>query len=291
MKKVRKAVIPAAGLGTRFLPATKAMPKEMLTIVDKPTLQYIVEEIVHSGITEVLIVTGRNKKSIEDHFDRAVELELLLERTGKEEYLKLVRQITDLAQIYYVRQKETKGLGHAILQAKAFVGDEPFAVLNGDDVIFNDEKPCIGQLVSAYEQCGTSVLGVQRVKNSEICKYGAVKYSEKNGRLYRVEDFVEKPPCDKAPSNLASLGRYVIQPEIFDYLETQTPGAGGEIQLTDALNRMGRDLGLHAYDFEGRRYDIGDKLGYLQATCEYALRDKALRADFRSYLKTLLTEE
>ena len=287
MKPVRKAVIPAAGLGTRFLPATKAMPTEMLTIVDKPTLQYIVEEIVSSGITEVLIVTGRNKKAIEDHFDRAVELEMTLEKTGKLEYLKIVRDITDLAQVYYVRQKETKGLGHAILQAKAFAGDEPFAVLNGDDVIYNPEKPCIGQLIRAYEQCGTSVLGVQTVPRSQISKYGAVKYSSHEGRLYKVEDFVEKPPVDKAPSCLASLGRYIITPEIFSYLETQQPGAGGEIQLTDALNRMGKDLGLYAYDFEGRRYDIGDKLGYLQATCEYALRDEHLKEDFKRYLQDL----
>ena len=288
MQKITKAVIPAAGLGTRFLPATKAMPKEMLPIVDKPALQYIVEEIVASGIREILIITGRNKRSIEDHFDKAVELEDQLRRTNKLDFVKIVDDITYLADnIYYVRQRETKGSGHAILCARAFVGDQPFAVLNGDDVVYAPGKPCLKQLLEAYERTGKSVLGVQTVPHSQISKYGAVAWSKKEGRLFEVTDVVEKPAPDQAPSDVAVLGRYVVTPDIFGYLETQTPGAGGEIQFTDSLRRLCHDKGMAAYEFEGRRYDIGDKQGYLEATSEYALRDPHLSAGFASYLKTL----
>ena len=264
------------------------MPKEMLPIVDKPALQYIVEEIVASGIREILIITGRNKRSIEDHFDKAVELEDQLKRTNKLDFVKIVDDITYLADnIYYVRQRETKGSGHAILCARAFVGDQPFAVLNGDDVVYAPGKPCLKQLLEAYERTGKSVLGVQTVPHSQISKYGAVAWSKKEGRLFEVTDVVEKPAPDKAPSDVAVLGRYVVTPDIFGYLETQTPGAGGEIQFTDSLRRLCHDKGMAAYEFEGRRYDIGDKQGYLEATCEYALRDPHLSAGFASYLKTL----
>lgn len=291
MQKITKAVIPAAGLGTRFLPATKAMPKEMLPIVDKPALQYIVEEIVASGIREILIITGRNKRSIEDHFDKAVELEDQLRRTNKLDFIKIVNDITYLADnIYYVRQRETKGSGHAILCARAFVGDQPFAVLNGDDVVYSPGKPCLKQLLEAFEQTGKSVLGVQTVPHAQISKYGSVAYAKKEGRLYEVTDVVEKPSPDQAPSDVAVLGRYVVTPDIFGYLETQAPGAGGEIQFTDSLCRLCKDKGMVAYEFEGRRYDIGDKQGYLEATCEYALRDPRLSAGFAAYLKTLIKD-
>ncbi len=291
MSTVKKAVIPAAGLGTRFLPATKAMPKEMLPIVDKPALQYIVEEIVESGIREILIITGRNKRSIEDHFDRAVELEELLKRSGKMDSVEIIDSITYMADnIYYVRQRETKGSGHAVLCAKAFVGNQPFAVLNGDDVIYNSKTPCLKQLIDAYELLGKSVLGVQTVDASQMHRYGSVKYSFRDGRVMDVQDLVEKPAPGTQPSNVAVLGRYVVTPDIFSYLETQQPGAGGEIQFTDSLCRLAKDKGMFAYEFEGRRYDIGDKLGYLEATCEYALRDKTLSAPFKAYLEKLLQE-
>ena len=283
-KKVRKAIIPAAGLGTRFLPATKSQPKEMLPIVDKPTLQYIIEEAVNSGIEEILIVTGRSKKSIEDHFDRSIELELELEQKGKNEMLELVRSISNMVDIYFIRQKEPKGLGHAIYCAKSFVGDEPFAVLLGDDIVDND-VPCLKQLLNAYNEYNTSILGVQEVSKEDTNKYGIldVKYIE--DRVYKVKDMVEKPKVEEAPSNMAILGRYIITPAIFDILENQKPGKGGEIQLTDALKTLGEHEAIYAYNFEGRRYDVGDKLGFLEATVDFALKRDELGQEFMEFLK------
>ena len=285
--KIRKAIIPAAGLGTRFLPATKAQPKEMLPIVDKPTLQYIIEECVASGIEEILIITGRNKKSIEDHFDRSVELEMELEKSGKQEMLQMVREISDMVNIHFIRQKEPRGLGHAILCAKTFVGNEPFAVLLGDDVVYNDEKPCLKQLIDCYGEYKTSVLGVQTVDLNDVNKYGIVGGIHIEDRVYKVKNLVEKPSVDEAPSNIAILGRYIITPRIFEILEETKPGKGGEIQLTDALLQLVKEEAMYAYDFEGRRYDVGDKLGFLQATVEYALRKPELRDGFIEYLKSL----
>lgn len=291
MSSVTKAVIPAAGLGTRFLPYTKAVAKEMLPIVDKPALQIIVEEIVASGIREILIITGRNKQNIENHFDRVFELEHLLQQTGKLDSLKIVNDITDMADIHYVRQKEAKGLGHAILCAKYFVGDSPFAVLLGDDVVYTGEDtPCLKQLLDCFEQKNKTVLGVQRVDRDKVNKYGIVTTGHSEGRMHEVISLVEKPNVEEAPSDIAVLGRYVITPEIFRYLETQEPGAGGEIQLTDALKRLCLDQGMYAYEFEGKRYDIGDKQGYLEATVEYALRDPVLSDGFRSYLKKMICD-
>ena len=286
--KIRKAIIPAAGLGTRFLPATKAQPKEMLPIVDKPTLQYIIEECVASGIEEILIITGRNKKSIEDHFDRSVELEMELEKAGKTEMLEMVREISDMVNIYFIRQKEPKGLGHAILCAKTFVGDEPFAVLLGDDVVYNDEKPCLKQLIDCYGEYKTSVLGVQSVAPEDVSKYGIVGGLHIEDRVYKVKNLVEKPSVEEAPSNIAILGRYIITPRIFEILEETKPGKGGEIQLTDALLQLLKEEAMYAYDFEGRRYDVGDKLGFLQATVEYALRKPELKDSFMEYLRSIV---
>ena len=286
--KIRKAIIPAAGLGTRFLPATKAQPKEMLPIVDKPTLQYIIEECVASGIEEILIITGRNKKSIEDHFDRSVELEMELEKSGKEEMLKMVREISDMVNIHFIRQKEPRGLGHAILCAKTFVGNEPFAVILGDDVVYNDNKPCLKQLIDCYEEYKTSVLGVQTVEPQDVNKYGIVGGLHIEDRVYKVKNLIEKPAVEEAPSNVAILGRYIITPKIFEILENTKPGKGNEIQLTDALLELIKHEAMYAYDFEGRRYDVGDKLGFLQATVEYALRKEELRDGFIEYLQTII---
>ena len=282
--KIRKAIIPAAGLGTRFLPATKEQPKEMLPILDKPTLQYIIEECVASGIEEILIITGRNKKSIEDHFDRSVELEMELEKSGKEEMLKMVREISDMVNIHFIRQKEPRGLGHAILCAKTFVGNEQFAVLLGDDVVYNDNKPCLKQLIDCYEEYKTSVLGVQTVEPQDVNKYGIVGGLHIEDRVYKVKNLIEKPAVEEAPSNVAILGRYIITPKIFEILENTKPGKGNEIQLTDALLELIKHEAMYAYDFEGRRYDVGDKLGFLQATVEYALRKEELRDGFIEYL-------
>ena len=287
-KEIRKAIIPAAGLGTRFLPATKAQPKEMLPIVDKPTLQYIIEECVASGIEEILIITGRNKKSIEDHFDRSVELEMELEKSGKEQMLEMVKEISDMVNIHFIRQKEPKGLGHAILCAKAFVGYEPFAILLGDDVVYTDQNPCLKQLIDCYDEYKTSVLGVQTVAPQDVNKYGIVGGLHIEDRVYKVKDLIEKPSVEEAPSNVAILGRYIITPKIFEILENTKPGKGGEIQLTDALLKLIEHEAMYAYDFEGRRYDVGDKLGFLQATVEYALRKEELRDDFIKYLRTLM---
>lgn len=284
-KTVRKAIIPAAGLGTRFLPATKSQPKEMLPIVDKPTLQYIIEEAINSGIEEILVVTGRNKKSIEDHFDRSVELELELESKGKKEMLEMVQQISNMVNIHFIRQKDPKGLGHAINCAKSFIGNEPFAVLLGDDIVEND-TPCLKQLINTYDEYKTSILGVQEVAKEDTDKYGILDVKHIEDRVYKVKDMVEKPKVEEAPSNIAILGRYIITPAIFDILENQAPGKGGEIQLTDALKTLGNQEAIYAYNFEGRRYDVGDKLGFLEATIDYALKRDDLRDGLLSYLKT-----
>ena len=286
-KKIRKAIIPAAGLGSIFFPATKAQPKEMLPIVDKPTIQYIIEEAVASGIEEILIITGRSKKCIEDHFDKSVELELELEKSGKEEMLKMVRDISDMVDIHFIRQKEPKGLGHAISCAKTFVGNEPFAVLLGDDIVYNEGKPCLKQLIDCYDEYKTSVLGVQTVAAKDVNKYGIVNGIHIEDRVYKVKGLVEKPAVEEAPSNVAILGRYIITPQIFKILEETKPGKGGEIQLTDALLNLISEEAMYAYDFEGTRYDVGDKLGFLKATVEYALRREDLRDGFIEYLNTL----
>lgn len=283
-RKVRKAVIPAAGLGTRFLPATKAQPKEMLPIVDKPTLQYIIEEAVASGIEEILIITGRNKKSIEDHFDKSVELELELENKGKKELLEIVQNISNMINIHYIRQKEPRGLGDAIYCARHFIGDEPFAVMLGDDIVDN-KVPCLKQLMDAYDEYRTTILGVQKVAKEDTNKYGIIDAKFIEDRVYKVKDLVEKPDSDKAPSNIAILGRYIITPEIFDILSDLPPGKGDEIQLTDALKELSKKEAMYAYDFEGRRYDVGDKLGFLEATVDFALKRDELKDGFLDYLK------
>ena len=287
-KKIRKAIILAAGLGTRFLPATKAQPKEMLPIVDKPTLQYIIEEAIESGIEEILIITGRNKKSIEDHFDRSVELELELEHKGKVEMLEMVKSISNMVDIHFIRQKEPKGLGHAIYCAKSFVGNEPFAVMLGDDIVYNEGKPCLRQLMDCYDEYKTSVLGVQTVPDGDVDKYGIVDVLKIEGNVTKFKGLVEKPSVDEAPSNMAILGRYIITPSIFEILERTKPGKGGEIQLTDALLELMSEEAIYAYNFEGRRYDVGDKLGFLEATVEYALRKPELKDAFIEYLKSIL---
>lgn len=263
-KKVRKAIIPAAGLGTRFLPATKAIAKEMLPIVDTPTIQYIIQEAVDSGIEEILIITNSNKHAMENHFDKNYELEERLKESGKLEQVKMIQDIADMANIYYIRQKEPKGLGHAVLCAKSFIGDEPFAVLLGDDVVVNKEgKPALKQLIEQYSKTSASVIGVQTVDKKDVSKYGIVEPSKSHpakGRLVKLTDMVEKPAVEKAPSQLAVLGRYVLTPEIFELLETQGKGAGGEIQLTDAIKRLLDRQAVYAYDFEGKRYDVGINL-------------------------------
>ncbi|MGH4140129.1 UTP--glucose-1-phosphate uridylyltransferase GalU [Clostridium sp.] len=284
--RVKKAIIPAAGLGTRFLPATKAQPKEMLPIVDKPTIQYIIEEAVASGIEEILIITGRNKRAIEDHFDKSIELEYQLRQNGKEDVLKMVEDISNLANIYYIRQKEPKGLGHAISCAKTFVGNEPFAVMLGDDVV-DSEIPCLKQLIDCYSEYETSILGVQEVPVSEVSKYGIVDGTAIDDRVYKVKDVIEKPNSGEAPSNIAILGRYIITPRIFDILENTKPGKGGEIQLTDALKTLIEEEDMYAYKFQGRRYDVGDKEGFLEATVEQALKRDDLKKTFMNYLLTI----
>lgn len=285
--KIKKAIIPAAGLGTRFLPATKAQPKEMLPIVDKPTIQYIVEEAVASGIEDIVIVTGRTKKAIEDHFDKSVELEMELEKHGKDELLEIARDVSQIANIYYIRQKEPKGLGHAVLTAKNFIGNEPFAVLLGDDVI-TSETPCLKQMMDMYEQYDSSILGVQTVADDQVNKYGIVQGDKIADRMYTVENMVEKPKIGEAPSNVAVLGRYIITPAIFPLLEKQEAGAGGEIQLTDALCKLAQQEKMYAYDFVGRRYDVGSKQGFLEATVDFALDRADLRDEFMTYLQEVV---
>lgn len=284
--KVKKAIIPAAGYGTRFLPATKSMPKEMLTIVDKPAIQIIVEEAVAAGIEDILIITGRGKDMIQDHFDNTPELEAVLEKQGKTELLKIVQDVSNLANVHYVRQKEALGLGHAVLCAKTFVGNEPFVVMLGDDIVDSD-IPCTKQLIDAFETYQCSIVGVQPVDWSQVDKYGIVEVEEIKDRDLRVRGLVEKPALDEAPSNYAILGRYVLTPEIFDKLQNTKPGKNGEIQLTDALRGLLEDQGIVAHNFEGTRYDTGDKLGYLKATVEMGLRHSEVKDRFRDYLKSL----
>ncbi|TQR12712.1 UTP--glucose-1-phosphate uridylyltransferase GalU [Psychrobacillus soli] len=287
MKKVRKAIIPAAGLGTRFLPATKAMPKEMLPIVDRPTIEYIVEEAIASGIEDIIIVTGKGKRAIEDHFDRNLELEENLMEKGKFDLLEKVNQSSKV-EIHYIRQKEPKGLGHAVWCARNFIGDEPFAVLLGDDIV-QAEKPCLKQLIEQYDETGSSVIGVQTVANENTHRYGIIDPSSKEGRRYQVSNFVEKPEQGTAPSNLAIMGRYILTPEIFEFLEKQETGAGGEIQLTDAIQHLNQVQDVYAFDFEGKRYDVGEKLGFIQTTIEMALQDEGLRDELLVYLDELMT--
>lgn len=287
---VRKAIIPAAGLGTRFLPATKAQPKEMLPVVDKPTIQYIIEEAVHSGIEEILIITGRNKRAIEDHFDRSIELEIELEKKEKNELLSQIKEISDMVNIHYIRQKEPRGLGHAINCARSFVGNEPFAVLLGDDIVYS-EYPCLKQLIDVYDEYKTTILGVQTVLENDVSRYGIVDGKFIENDVYKVKNLVEKPSKEEAPSNIAILGRYIITPEIFDILDNTKPGAGGEIQLTDALKELSMRQAMYAYIFKGIRYDVGNKLGFLQATTEFALRRDDLKDSFKEYLLKLLKNE
>lgn len=289
MKKVRKAIIPAAGLGTRFLPATKAMPKEMLPIVDKPTIQYIVEEAVESGIEDIIIVTGKGKRAIEDHFDNAWELEQNLAEKGKFDLLDKVRYSSNLANIHYIRQKEPLGLGHAVWCARNFIGEEPFAVLLGDDIVQND-PPCLKQLIDQYEETHSSVIGVQQVPEEETHRYGVIAPASKEGRRYQVDKFVEKPKQGTAPSNLAIIGRYLLTPEIFMFLDKQEKGAGGEIQLTDAIQQLNQIQRVFAYQFEGKRYDVGEKLGFVKSTIEFALQDENLKEELQAFLKEVMTE-
>jgi len=289
MKKVRKAIIPAAGLGTRFLPATKAMPKEMLPIVDKPTIQYIVEEAVASGIGDIIIVTGKGKRAIEDHFDYAFELEQNLKEKGKWDLLEKVKEPSKV-DIHYIRQKEPRGLGHAIWCARNFIGDEPFAVLLGDDIV-QAETPCLKQLIDQYEQTRSSVIGVQMVPESETHRYGIVEPGEKRDRRYQVNRFVEKPAPGTAPSNLAIMGRYILTPEIFMFLEKQETGAGGEIQLTDAIQKLNEIQRVFAYEFEGKRYDVGEKLGFIQTTIEFALQNEELKDAVLLIMEQILKRE
>ncbi|MDL2224906.1 UTP--glucose-1-phosphate uridylyltransferase GalU [Eubacteriales bacterium OttesenSCG-928-M02] len=286
---IRKAVIPVAGLGTRFLPATKAMPKEMLPIVDKPTIQYIVEEAVASGVEDILLVTGRTKKTIEDHFDYSPELEMELYEKGKEEERELVRNIADMARLHFIRQKSPMGLGHAIYCARSFIGNEPFAVLLGDDVAVC-EKPALSQLMEVHDEFGCSVIGVNQVDWKDVSRYGVVDPDPsfaRRGGLQKIKGLVEKPPQEEAPSNWTIFGRYIITPEVFPILQTLPRGAGGEIQLTDALKVLCESQDMYALYFEGARYDIGQKLGFLKATVEFALARADLKEEFSAYLKEI----
>lgn len=290
--KIRKAIIPAAGLGTRFLPATKAQPKEMLPIVDKPTIQYIIEEAVASGIEEIIIIIGKGKRAIEDHFDKSHELEDTLYNKNKLEILAEVQSISNLVNIYYVRQKEALGLGDAILCAKSFIGEEPFAVLLGDDIIMSD-TPCLKQMIDIFEYCNSSVIGVQNVPDHEVHKYGIIKPKGSNiePNLFFIESFTEKPDKHTAPSNYAIMGRYVLRPEIFDILTRLPVGHGGELQLTDALNLLSKKQAVLGYNFEGTRYDIGDKIGFIKATIDFALQRDDIKDEVLSYLKTINTKD
>jgi UTP--glucose-1-phosphate uridylyltransferase len=289
MKKIRKAIIPAAGLGTRFLPATKAQPKEMLPIVDKPAIQYIVEEAIESGIEDIIIVTGRNKRAIEDHFDKSVELEMMLEEKGSLELLKIVQSVSNLADVHYIRQKQPLGLGHAILCARKFIGDEPFAVLLGDDILQSD-PPGLKQMIDIYGQTQTSIIAVQEVPWEDVNKYGIISPAESLTSYKMIADLVEKPERNLAPSNLAVIGRYIIEPEIFAILENQEPGRGGEIQLTDGLRVLNLRKQMVAYPVQAKRYDVGDKFGYIQATIELALERPELGEQVKSYLISLVRE-
>ncbi|UYM83503.1 UTP--glucose-1-phosphate uridylyltransferase GalU [Heyndrickxia coagulans] len=285
MQKIKKAIIPAAGLGTRFLPATKAMPKEMLPIVDKPTIQYIVEEAIDSGIEDIIIVTGKGKRAIEDHFDHAFELEDNLIAKKKFDLLEKVRQPAEV-DIHYIRQKEPKGLGHAIWCARKFIGNEPFAVLLGDDII-QAEPPCLKQMIDVYEQVHSSVIAVMEVAHEETNRYGIIDPLDQKGRIYDVKGFVEKPKVEEAPSNVAIIGRYILTPEIFDFLSLQKTGSGGEIQLTDAIEQLNEIQKVYAYAYEGKRYDVGEKFGFIKSTIEIALSREDLRDDLLRYLEDL----
>lgn len=282
MKKIRKAIIPAAGLGTRFLPATKAMPKEMLPIVDKPTIQYIVEEAIAAGIEDIIIVTGKGKRAIEDHFDNALELETNLIEKGKLEMLERVQESSNV-EIHYIRQKEPLGLGHAIWCARKFIGDEPFAVLLGDDIVKSDE-PCLKQLIQHYEQTSSSVIGVQKVADEDVHRYGIIDPIDTKNRLMQVNQFVEKPSLEDAPSNYAIIGRYILTPEIFSFLDEMKQGAGGEIQLTDAIESLNSIQHVFAYEFEGRRYDVGEQLGFIETIIEFALERENLSDNLKKYI-------
>lgn len=288
--KVKKAIIPAAGLGTRFLPATKAMPKEMLPIVDKPTIQYIVEEAIESGIEDIIIVTGKGKRAIEDHFDHSFELEQNLIEKGKFDLLDQVLKSSKMVDIHYIRQKEPKGLGHAVWCARKFIGNEPFAVLLGDDIV-RAENPCLKQMIEQYERYNATILGVQKVDENEVSRYGIVDGNAIHDRFYSVNGLVEKPRQEEAPSNLAIMGRYILSPRVFDILADQKPGAGGEIQLTDAIAGLNRFEAVYAYDFEGIRYDVGEKMGFIQTTIELALQREELRRELLDYLSTVLEKE
>ncbi|MFS0904987.1 UTP--glucose-1-phosphate uridylyltransferase GalU [Priestia aryabhattai] len=287
---IKKAVIPVGGLGTRFLPATKAQPKEMLPIVDKPAVQYIVEEAVKSGIESIIFITGRNKKSIEDHFDKSIELEQMLEEKHKFKMLKEVQTISSMASIHYIRQKEPLGLGHAILCAEQFIGDEPFAVLLGDDIM-TSEEPALKQMIQAYETTNQSVIGVKKVDAEEVSKYGIIKPQKKSGSLHEVNDLIEKPSIEQAPSTIAVMGRYILNPSIFSYLKTIERGVGNELQLTDALRVVCEKESLFALELEGQRFDIGDKVGYMKAMVEVALKRRDLRQTFLSYLEGIVEKE
>jgi len=287
--KVKKAIIPAAGLGTRFLPATKAQPKEMLPVVDKPTIQYIIEEAVSSGIEDIIIVTGRGKRAIEDHFDKSYELEATLSAKHKQAELEEIERITNLVDIHYIRQKEAKGLGHAVWCARKFIGDEPFAVLLGDDIVVSD-KPCLKHLMEMYEHFHSTIIGVQEVREDDVQRYGIVRADSLIGSrgMYHIRDLVEKPSVQEAPSRLAIMGRYVLRPEIFSILERQEAGAGGEIQLTDALRTLSKRQAVMACEFDGRRYDVGTKLGFIEATIDFALKRPDLREDVLEILSERL---
>ncbi len=283
---IKKAVIPAAGLGTRFLPATKAQPKEMLPIVDKPAIQYIVEEAIASGIEDIIIVTGKNKRAIEDHFDISVEMEMLLNKTGKFEMLQMIRNISQLADIHYVRQKEPMGLGHAVLCAKKLIGNQPFAILLGDDII-DSVEPALQQMIREFQRNKTSILGCKEVPRSEVRKYGIVGYTEQIGELYKVNHLIEKPTIAESPSTQAIIGRYILTPAIFDMIEKVKPDENGEIQLTDALQLLLHQEAIFSYNIKGNRYDIGDKLGFLQASIDFALNRPDLKEKMAMYLKQL----
>jgi UTP--glucose-1-phosphate uridylyltransferase len=288
--QVKKAVFPVAGLGTRFLPATKSSPKEMLALIDKPLVHYVVEEAVASGIEDILFVTGRGKRALEDYFDISFELEALLQEKGKEETLREVREIADMVKIFYVRQKQAMGLGHAILCAREFVGNEPFAVLLGDDII-DGEKPCLGQLLDVYRKYQGTVLALEEVPMANISSYGCVRANQLSDQVFEVLDMVEKPKQEEAPSNLAIIGRYVLTPDIFPILEKQKPGKGGEIQLTDAIRQLLQQEAVYGCRFEGIRHDCGDKLGFLKATVDMALKRPEFNNEFRTYLRERLAED
>jgi UTP--glucose-1-phosphate uridylyltransferase len=286
--KIRKAIIPAAGLGTRFLPATKAMPKEMLPIVDKPTIQYIVEEAVQSGIEDIIIVTGKGKRAIEDHFDSSFELEYNLRQKGKFRMLEEVQHPSNIADIHYIRQKEPRGLGHAVWCARKFIGNEPFAVLLGDDIVQSDGEPALQQMINLFNELQSSVIGVQRVPRHEVSRYGIVDAVPQAERVHRINRLIEKPDLGSAPSDMAIMGRYILTPAIFDILGNQEPGAGGEIQLTDAISTLTRTENVYAYEYIGTRYDVGEKLGFIKTTLDFALQRDDLRDELMAYMRELL---